>query len=428
MVDVVRGRTGLAGGASSPVRVGYAVGGDPFVQAAGRGAYAYDEAGNAYVDYVMAYGPLLFGHAHPEFTQGLDEIARRGSVFGSTTREEKRLAERIGGCLPSVEALRFVSTGTEAVMSAVRVARAFTGRSLVARFAGNYHGHFDQALLDAGASALQGAGGRSGIPEGVRRDTLVARFNDLEDFDGKLAGRESELAAILVEPVVGNMGLVLPEEGFLEGLFARARACGALVVFDEVITWLRLGLGGGQGACGLRPDLTALGKIMGGGFPLAAFGGRAGVMAALAPAGAAFTGGTFSGNPFCVAMGHRMLDAIEARPHLYAELEASARALAEGLRGIFARLSLPYAVVQHGSMVDFKFRPGRPARNYDEAKESDGAAFAAYYHGMRSRGVLLAPSPNELMFVSTEHGSRELDRTVEAAEATLRDLRERKLV
>ncbi len=428
MVDVVPARARLAGGASSPVRAGYAVGGDPFVQAEGRGAYAYDEAGNAYVDYVMAYGPLLFGHAHPEFTSGLDEIARRGSVFGSTTREEERLAERIGGHLPSIEALRFVSTGTEAVMSAVRVARAFTGRPLIARFAGNYHGHFDQALLDAGASALQGAGGRSGIPEGVRRDTLVARFNDLEDFDGKLAGREGELAAILVEPVVGNMGLVLPEEGFLEGLFERARACGALVVFDEVITWLRLGLGGGQGACGLRPDLTTLGKIMGAGFPLAAFGGRADVMAALAPVGAAFTGGTFSGNPFCVAMGHRMLDAIAARPHLYAGLEALARALAEGLRRIFAQLSLPYAVVQHGSMVDFKFRPGPPARNYDEARESDATAFAAYYHGMRSRGVLLAPSPNELMFVSTEHGSREFDRTLEAAESTLRDLRERKLV
>jgi glutamate-1-semialdehyde 2,1-aminomutase len=275
---------------------------------------------------------------------------------------------------------------------------------------------------------LQGAGGRSGIPEGVRRDTLVARFNDLADFDAKLAGREGELAAIVVEPVVGNMGLVLPDDGFLAGLFARARACGALVVFDEVITWLRLGLGGGQGACGLRPDLTTLGKIMGAGFPLAAFGGRADVMAVLAPSGASFTGGTFSGNPFCIAMGHRMLDAIEARPMMYAQLDAAARELADGFRAVFARLSLPYAVTQSASMVDFKFRPGAPVRNYDEAKQSDGAAFAAYYHGMRSRGVLLAPSPNELMFLSTEHGPREIDRTLDAAERTLRDLRERKLV
>lgn len=426
MIEV--GGARLAGGASSPVRSGYAVGGVPFVQASGCGAYAYDAAGNGYVDYVMAYGPLLFGHAHPDFTRGLDALARRGSVFGSTHAEEERLAARVGGHLPSIEALRFVNTGTEAVMSTVRVARAFTGRSLIARFAGNYHGHFDLALHDAGASALQGAGGRSGIPEGVRRDTLVARYNDLADFDLKLAGREDELAAIVVEPVVGNMGLVLPQAGFLEGLFARARGCGALVVFDEVITWLRLGLGGGQGACGLRPDLTALGKIMGAGFPLAAFGGRADVMAVLAPSGASFTGGTFSGNPFCVAMGHRMLDAIEARPTMYAQLDAAARELADGLRAVFARLALPYAVTQLASMVDFKFRPGAPVRNYDEAKESDAAAFAAYYHGMRTRGVLLAPSPNELMFLSTEHGPREIDRTLDAAERTLRDLRERNLV
>jgi glutamate-1-semialdehyde 2,1-aminomutase len=426
MVEVRQTR--LAGGASSPVRAGYAVGGDPFLQASGSGAYSYDAAGNGYVDYVMAYGPLLFGHAHPEFTSGLDALARRGSVFGSTHAEEERLAERIGGHLPSIESLRFVNTGTEAVMSAVRVARAFTGRSLIARFAGNYHGHFDLALHDAGASALQGAGGRSGIPQGVRRDTVVARYNDPADFDLKLAGRGGELAAILVEPVVGNMGLVLPEPGFLEGLFARASAAGALVIFDEVITWLRLGFGGGQAACGLRPDLTTLGKIMGGGFPLAAFGGRADVMAALAPSGASFTGGTFSGNPFCVAMGHRILDALEARPNVYAELDAAARELAGGLRAIFARLGLPYAVTQLASMVDFKFRPGAPVRNYDEARQSDGAAFAAYYHGMRSRGVLLAPSPNELMFLSTEHGLREIEHTLEAAELTLRDLREQRVV
>ncbi len=398
------------------------------MQASGSGAYAYDAAGDAYVDYVMAYGPLLFGHAHPEFTRGLDALAQRGSVFGSTHAEEERLAGRIGEHLPSIEALRFVNTGTEAVMSAVRVARAFTGRTLIARFAGNYHGHFDLALHDAGASALQGKGGHSGIPESVRRETLVARYNDLEDFDRKLAGRGEELAAILVEPIVANMGLVLPEAGFLEGLFARARSCGALVIFDEVITWLRVGLGGGQGACGLRPDLTALGKIMGAGFPLAAFGGREDVMAALSPAGASFTGGTFSGNPFCVAMGHRMLDAIESRPDLYAQLDATSRELADGLRAVFARLSLPYAVAQLASMVDFKFRPGPPARNYDEARQSDAAAFAAYYHGMRSRGVLLAPSPNELMFVSTAHGAREIDRTLDAAERTLRVLRESKLV
>lgn len=418
----------LAGGGSSPVRAGVAVGGAPFIQAFGRGAYAFDETGRAYVDYLMAYGPLLFGHAHPAFSTGLDEIAAAGAVFGSTHRQEVRLAERIRDHLPSMERLRFVNTGTEAMMSALRVARAFTGKRLIVRFAGNYHGHFDAALHDAGASASAGGTGdraRSGIPDSARTETIVARFNDLADVDRLVAGRREELAAIAVEPVVGNMGLVFPDPGFLEGLFERARRSGALVIFDEVITWLRLGLGGAQGRFGLRPDLTALGKIMGGGFPLAAFGGRADVMAVLAPQGVAFTGGTFSGNPFCVALGHRVLDEIEGDSRMYERLDASARRLAQGIRGIFASLDLPYAVCRLESIVDFKFLPGPPVRDYDEAGRADKALFAAYYHEMRERGVLLAPSQNEVMFVSTAHGPLEIDRTLAAIEASLRTLRGR---
>jgi len=357
----------LAGGTSSPVRAGAAVGGAPFVQASGSGAYAYDRAGRAYVDYVMAYGPLLFGHAHPALVRDLDALASGGSVFGSTHEDEIRLAERIRGHVQSLERLRFVSTGTEAMMSAVRAARAFTGRPAILRFAGNYHGHFDAALHDAGASAQTSDAARSGIPPGVRADAIVARYNDLADVDAKLAGRERQLAAIAVEPVVGNMGLVLPEPGFLDGLFERARRYGALLIFDEVITWLRLGLGGAQGELGYAPDLTALGKVMGGGFPLAAFGGRSDIMEALSPTGSAFTGGTFSGNPFCVAMGHRVLDLIESAPGMYARLDAQSRRLAEGFRRIVAALGLPYPVSQLTSMVDLKFRSGAPPRNYDEA-------------------------------------------------------------
>jgi glutamate-1-semialdehyde 2,1-aminomutase len=416
----------LAGGGSSPVRAGAAVGGAPFHQARGLGAYAYDMQGRGYVDYVMAYGPLLFGHAHPKFVRGLDALAGTGTVFGSTCEEELHLAERVRACLPSMQRLRFVSTGTEAVMSAIRVARAFTKRSLIARFSGNYHGHFDGALHDAGASAGTtsdtGDVARSGIPAATRAQSVVARYNDLADLDAKLAGREDDLAAILVEPVVANMGLVLPDAGFVEALFARARACGALVIFDEVITWLRLGVHGGQAAPAPQPDLTALGKIMGGGFPLAAFGGREDVMGVLAPDGPAFTGGTFSGNPFCIAMGHRTLDAIEDDPDLYRRLDARARTLADGFRAIFADRGLPYAVVQHASMVDFAFRPGPPVRNFDERSGSDKRAFALYYHAMRERGVLLAPSSNELMFLSTEHGTREIDLTLEAADASLQSL------
>lgn len=418
----------LAGGGSSPVRAGAAVGGAPFVQASGRGAYALDRAGRAYVDYVMAYGPLLFGHAHPALVRGLDELAARATVFGSTHEEEERLAERIATHLPAMERLRFVSTGTEAMMSAVRVARAFTQRAVVVRFAGNYHGHFDGALHDAGASAHTTSIARSGIPANVRADSIVARYNDLADVDAKIAGRERDLAAIVVEPVVGNMGLVEPEPGFLEGLVTRARACGALVIFDEVITWLRLGLGGGAAYCGIVPDLCAIGKIMGGGFPLAAFGGRAEVMAALAPGGASFTGGTFSGNPFSVAMGHRTLDLVERDPSLYRRLDTNASALAAGFRALFAEFEVPYTVTQLASMVDFKFRPGPRVRNYDEACEADRAAFAAYYHLMRERGVLLAPSSNELMFLSTEHGPREIETTLAAARASFEILLAKNLV
>ncbi len=412
----------LAGGASSAVRAGASVGGTPFVHVSGSGAYAYDERGRAFVDYVMAYGPLLFGHAHPAFTRDLDAVARRGTVFGSTSPQERRLAARIATHLPSMERLRFTSTGTEAMMSAVRVARAFTGRTLVARFAGNYHGHFDGAIHDAGASAGGATSGdasavaRAGVPPGVRADGVVARYNDLADLDARLAGREGELAAILVEPIVGNMGLVVPDPGFLDGLFARARRHGALVIFDEVITWLRLGLGGGQGRAGLRPDLTALGKIMGGGHPLAAFGGRADVMASLSPEGSAFTGGTFSGNPFGVEMGHRTLDLIESDPAVYDRLDATAAGLADGIRAIFARRGVGFAVTQLASMVDFAFRPGAPVRDFEERAAADRNAFAAYYHAMRERGILIAPSSNELMFLSTAHGEREIEATLAAVD------------
>jgi glutamate-1-semialdehyde 2,1-aminomutase len=399
----------LAGGASSPVRAGAAVGGEAFVQAGGRGAYAFDSAGRAYVDYIMAYGPLLFGHAHPALVSGLDVLASRGTVFGSTHAEEVRLAERVAALVPSMERLRFTSTGTEAMMGAARVARAFTGRALIARFAGNYHGHFDAALLGAGASAAGSDAVRGGIPPGTLADTICARYNDLADFDAQLAGRDRDLAAILVEPIAANMGLVLSREGFLEGLFERARRCGALVVFDEVITWPRFGSGGAQGALNLRPDLTALGKVLGGGFPLAA-------------------GGTFSGNPFCVALGHRVLDLIAADASLFARLDASAASLADGLRAVFAKLGLPYAVSQIASMAGFAFRPGAAPRDYDEVREADPVAFAGYYHAMRERGILLPPSPNELMFLSSEHGQGEIAKTLAAAEEALTDLRARGLL
>ncbi len=409
----------LAGGCDSPVRSGDSIGVPMFVQTRAEGAYAFDESGKRFVDYVMAYGPLLFGHTHPALVRGLDAVAADGLVWGSTHRHEVRLAERIRSHLPSMERIRFTTTGSEAVMSAVRSARAFTGRDLVLKFAGNYHGHFDVALLDAGASARTDGGSGSGIPESVKRDVAVARYNDLDSVDALLRGREARLAAILVEPVCGNMGWVAPVPGFLEGLRERCDHVGAVLVFDEVITWLRLGLHGAQGRIGVMPDLTTLGKVMGGGFPIAAFGGRAAIMAQLAPDGGVFTGGTHAGNPFCVAMAHRVLDVLEAHPEYYAQMEALARRLADGLRAILRKRGLPYAVVQDASVVDFKFRSGPPNRNYDDACNADRTAYAAYYNAMLERGILLPPSVNEVMFLSTAHTTEDVDETLTAAEASL---------
>jgi glutamate-1-semialdehyde 2,1-aminomutase len=412
-------RAALAGGCDSPVRSGWAVGGPMFVQASARDAYAFDERGRRYIDYIMAYGPLLFGHTHPALVNGLDEIAAHGFVWGTTHPEELRLSKRIASYLPSMESMRFVTTGTEAMMSNVRVARAFTGRTGILRFAGNYHGHFDLALLGAGASANTSDAAASGIPMGVAADVAVARYNDLDDVDRIVSERGQTIAAILVEPIVGNMGYVPPAPGFLEGLRERCDRYGALLVFDEVITWLRFGLRGAQGRTGVRPDLTALGKIAGGGIPFAAFGGRADVMNVLAPNGPAFTGGTHGGNPFSVAMAHRVLDLLEAHPEYYDYMRSIAQRLANGIRVALERCDLPYAVVTDESIVDFKFRAGAPNRNFDDARAADREAYGRYYHAMLERGILLAPSQNEVMFVSTAHTEADIDETIAAVEASL---------
>lgn len=414
----------LAGGVSSPVRAGRRVGGAPFVCARADGAYAYDEAGRRYVDYVMAYGPLLFGHT-PAFLHGLDALAMRGVVYGSTTPDEVTLAERIRTHLPAMERLRFTTTGSEAVQGAIRVARAFTGRDAVLKFAGNYHGHFDLALQDAGASAETRDAVHSGIPRAVVADLAVARYNDLVDVDAHLARIGDRLAAIVVEPICGNMGLVETVPGFLAGLRARADRCGALLIFDEVITWPRVGLGGAQALVAVRPDLTTVGKVLGGGFPLAAFGGRADVMAVLAPDGPCFTGGTHAGNSFAVALGLRVLDAVEARPQLYDELDTRGRRLADAIRTTIDALGLGYAVLQLGSIVDFKFRAGPPTRSYDDQARDDQRAYAAFYWALRERGILLPPSHNEVMFLSTAHDDADVAETAAAIDAALREMHAR---
>lgn len=416
-----RAAAALGGGASSPVRTGKRVGGRPFFQSRGEGALAYDEHGRPYIDYLMGYGPLLFGYRMP----GRDHILRafdHGVLFGSTHEAEIRLAERIVRYLPSMERIRFATTGTEAVMGAVRVARAATGRSMVVRFAGNYHGHSDFALLDAGASAETSHAHASGIPEATACDIRVLSYNDLAGFERVLATEGERIAAVLLEPIVGNMGLVEGNPGFLAGVCAGARRCGAVVIIDEVITWLRFGLTGAQGVLRLQPDLTVFGKILGGGIPIAGFGGDAALMARLAPEGAVFTGGTHAGNPLGIAAAHAVLTELEEHPALYDRMREQAQALAEGLRRLFAARDLPYAVLQRESIVDFKFRPGAPVANYLEACEADRDRFARWYHAMRKRGILLAPSVNEVMFLSTEHTREHVEATIAAASGALDEI------
>jgi glutamate-1-semialdehyde 2,1-aminomutase len=417
--EIARAQAALAGGVDSPVRAGLQVGGPtPFI-VRGRGSRVVDAQGGEYIDYLCAYGPVLLGHGDARVTAAVEAALDAGAVFGATHPEEVRLAERLQGRLPSMELLRFVSTGTEACMSAVRVARAFTGREKLIRFEGCYHGHSDEMVFSAGASSLSAPALVSGIPQGSARNVVVLPYNDARAVDQALRNHADEIAAIIVEPVCGNMGLCLSEPGYLERLRELSSAAGTVLIFDEVITGIRLGPGGAQGLFGVRPDLTCIGKALGGGLPIAAFGGRADIMEVLAPQGHVFVGGTFSGNPVCVAAAHGLLDAIDADPEFYPRLNGYSLELAQGLQETIDALDLGYVVIQCGSMIDFMFRRGGPHGTMREAREADGQSYARYYHGMLDRGILLPPSQMELMFLTAAHGEEEIDMTLAAAREAL---------
>ena len=321
------------GGVNSPVRAFKAVGGTPVFIQRGIGAYVYDVDGNRYVDFVGSWGPLVLGHADPDVIAAIVHTAASGTTFGAPTAREVELGELLQFMIPSLEKMRLVSSGTEATMSALRVARGFTERPKIIKIDGGYHGHSDQLLVAAGSGAVTlGIPGSAGVTAGAVADTIVVPFNDLDAMRSAFETHPGQIAAVIVEPIVGNMGYVTPVEGFLEGLRERTRRLGALLVFDEVITWLRFGLRGAQGRIDVEPDLTAIGKIMGGGAPIAAFGGREDVMAVLAPLGGTFTGGTHGGNPFSVGMAHRVLDVLEAHPEYYVQMDALAKRLADGIR------------------------------------------------------------------------------------------------
>jgi glutamate-1-semialdehyde 2,1-aminomutase len=410
-----RARRVIPGGVNSPVRAFGAVGGTPRFAVRGEGAYVIDADGNRYVDLVQSWGALLFGHARPEIVEAARAAAARGTTFGAPTEGEVELVERITVAMPSVEKLRLVSSGTEAAMSAIRLARGFTGRDLVVKFEGCYHGHSDALLVQGAGSgvATLGIPGSPGVTEGAARDTLTLPYNVVEALGSVFAERGDAIAAVVVEPVAANMGVVPPEPGFLERLRELTTVHGALLVFDEVITGFRIAFGGAQSVYGVTADLTILGKVMGGGFPCAAFGGRRDVMERLAPVGPVYQAGTLSGNPVAVAAGIAALDlAKELRP--YPALTETATALADGLISRFSERDLPVTVNRAGSLLSVFFSPG-PVRDFAGARAADHERYARFFHHMLDRGVWLPPSGYELWTLGTEHGPDEVEKVLDAA-------------
>ena len=397
----------IPGGVNSPVRAMRAVGlEEPVFVRSGEGAWIEDVNGNRYVDWVMSWGPLLFGHADPETLAAVEEALGRGTTFGAPTEAEVELAAEIVDAVPSVEMVRLVSSGTEAAMSAIRLARGFTRRDRVIKIEGCYHGHADALLSKAGSGlATLGIPGTPGVPTGAAADTIVCRYNDVDGIASAVARYGEGLAAIVVEPVAGNMGAVPPGPGFLEALRELCDASGALLVFDEVITGFRVARGGAQERFGVLPDLTVLGKIVGGGLPLAAFGGRAEVMERLAPAGDVYQAGTLSGNPLATAAGLSVLRRLRD-PHVYEELEEKGARLEAGLA--------PFGRVQRVGAMLTLFCRDEPVRDFEDASGSDTGRYGELFRGLLDRGVYVAPSQFECLFVSLAHGDDEIERTVSA--------------
>lgn len=417
-----RARRVIAGGVNSPVRALGAVGLSPIFMRNGSGATLYDLDGHDYVDYVMSWGALLLGHAHPSVTRAITNALTRGTSFGAPTELESELAETIISMMPSIERLRFVSTGTEAGMAAIRLARGFTGRSKIVKFAGCYHGHADAFLIAAGSGALtHGVPDSPGVTEGTAGDTIVLPYNDPGAVEQAFENEGETIAAAIVEPYPGNMGFVLPNPGYLRRLRETCTRYGALLVFDEVMTGFRVARGGAQAREGIVPDLTMLGKIIGGGLPVAAFGGRADVMAYLSPDGPVYQAGTLSGNPLGMAAGLAVLTGIAADASIYDRLEAITRGLTEGLGEVLRRRGIAHWSNRAGAMFSVFLTPD-PVTDLESARKSDRALFAKYFAAMLDRGVYFAPSPFEANFVSTAHTAADVERTIAAADASLASL------
>ncbi len=403
-----RAQAVIPGGVNSPVRAFRGVGGSPLFIESGQGSRIFDVDGNSYIDYVGSWGPLLLGHRPPQVIEALREVLETGTSFGAPTQREVELAELISTIVPSMQMVRLVNSGTEATMSALRLARGFTGRDITIKFEGCYHGHVDSLLVKAGSGmATLGIADSAGVPEGFAETTMALPFNSVTAIEAAFSARGSEIAAIIVEPIVGNMGCVPPEPGFLETLRRLTERHGALLIFDEVMTGFRVALGGAQQLYGIRPDLTTLGKIIGGGLPIGAYGGRADIMHKVSPLGPVYQAGTLSGNPLAVAAGLAMLRHLSGHPEIYDRLETRAAQLCEW--------TPPGVTINRvGSMFTFFFTPD-PVTDWESAKKSDTARFATFFHFLLERGVYIAPSQFEAGFVSAAHSREDIRLTTEAA-------------
>jgi glutamate-1-semialdehyde 2,1-aminomutase len=401
----------IPGGVNSPVRAFRSVGGNPPFIARGEGAYLFDVDGNRYIDYVGSWGPLLLGHRHPAILEALRGALEIGTSFGAPTGQEIELAEAICDAVPSIEMVRLVNSGTEATMAAIRVARGFTGRDLTVKFEGCYHGHVDSLLVKAGSGvATLGLPDTRGVPKAFCDTTIALPFNSVDAVERAFAAHKGKIASVIVEPVVGNMGCVPPQPGFLQALREITAREGALLIFDEVMTGFRVAYGGAQQLYGIRPDMTTLGKVIGGGLPVGAYGGRRDIMSQVAPAGPIYQAGTLSGNPLAVAAGLAMLRHLKAHPEVYDQLEARAARLCA---------AVPKSTVNRvGSMFTFFFTD-RPVTDYESAKQSDTAAFGRYFRSMLERGIYLAPSQFEAAFLSAAHSEADIDATIQAARESL---------
>ncbi len=408
----------LPGGVDSPVRAFRAVGGKPLFIERGEGPYLWDVDGNRYVDYVLSWGPLVLGHAHPRVVAALAAAAQRGTSFGAPSPLELELARLIRTFMPGIEMVRFVNSGTEAVMSALRLARAFTRRDKIVKFTGNYHGHADMLLVQAGSGvATLGLPDSPGVPRGATADTLPCPYNDLDTLKGLFRSNRGKIAAVIVEPVSGNMGVVPPRDGFLKAIRDLASTEGSLLVFDEVMTGFRVHPGGAQGLYGISPDLTTLGKVIGGGLPVGAYGGKKDIMEMIAPAGPVYQAGTLSGNPLAMSAGIETLKELSLSG-VWDRLASTTRVIADGISSIARSKKVPVFSTTAGSMFGMFFTPD-PVYDWESAKKSDTARFASFFRTMLAEGVYLAPSQFEAGFVSTAHGPAQVEETLQAAEKAL---------